>query len=226
MPFYFPTAFFGFLDQEVDIERQTLDGGTAISGETDRTSVDGGGRVFADFSNGSLVDRTVVMTWRAVSALVEEGVTPVVVPFCDPRHQPARFPTLVSTHSDGSPFDDGTLYETAGGLIGEADGAAALRAVQLVFTGNLAGRPLMGGEWFGIQHPTKGWRAYKVRRVVAQNDLGATVEFRPPLREAVADNQAIDFANPRCLMVADGRPGTGLRFRRAIEAQIRFVEAP
>lgn len=226
MAYYFPTRMFGFLKREVDIERQTLDGGTAINGETDRVATDGGGRVFAEFAEGALVDRDIVMTWRAITALVEEGVTPVIVPFCDPRHQPARFPTLLSTHSDGSPFDDETLYETGGGLVGEASAGVALRATQLAFTGNLVGRSLMGGEWFAINHAVKGWRAYKVRRVVAQSGTGATVEFRPPLREAIAAGQAIDFANPRCLMVADERPGTALQWGRQTDAAIRFVESP
>ena len=84
----FPTALFGFKSQDVNIERQTLSGGTALSGETDVVSTDGGGRVYAEFGEGDLIDRDKVLAWRALITILEEGVTEMVVPFCDIRHQP------------------------------------------------------------------------------------------------------------------------------------------
>lgn len=222
---YFPTRLFGFLTKEVDIERQTINGGTAVSGATDRISADGGGRVFAEFADGALVDRNVVLAWRALTGILEEGVNPVVVPFCDPRHQPGQPRRLAVPHSDGTPFDDESLYASIDGLVAEA-AAATLRATTLVITGDLSGKTLLGGEWFAIEHATKGWRAYKVRRVPSQDETGATIEFRPPLREAIADGTTVDFENPRCLMVADMRPSTKIMFARHTDAQIRFVEAP
>lgn len=229
MPDTFPTALFGFLEQEVDVERQTLKGGTALSGEQDVVSTDGGGRVFAEFAAGSLVDREVVLAWRALLGVLEEGVTRIVVPFCDKRHTPyapAPGRPVGVPHGDGSPFSDSSLYVTSGeSASGAAGGGAALRGTSLSFVGVL-GQPLLGGEFFTIAHPTKGDRAYKVRRVVEQSAGGAVVEFVPPLREAVAAGTSVDFANPRCLMVQDGRASSRLSNRRYTEAAIRFIEAP
>lgn len=223
----FPTGRFNFLDQEVNIERQTLTGGTSISGEIDRVSADGGGRVFAQFARGSLPDRSAVLAWRAVTTLLEEGVSPVIVPFCDIRHQPYG-PANGSgvPHSDGSPLSDDSLYLTSGG--GSVSvGARVLRATTIRITSTLA-QPLIGGEWFSIEHPTKDWRAYRIAKLFpvegspGQYDL----TFRPPLREAVADGEAVELLTPRCLMVQDAPTSTALENRRYTEAAIRFVEAP
>lgn len=219
----FPTALFGFLDQEIDIERQTLKGGTALSGDEDKVSTDGGGRVFADFSSGALVDRDKVLAWRALATILEEGVTPIVVPFCDIRHQPYGGEHVVP-HSDDTFFSDGSGY-SGGGPVAHTAAGLALRATAATFSISLP-QPLIGGEWFSMQHATKGWRAYKVRTVVSQDDDTVAITFRPPLREAVDEGQIVDFENPRCLMTADGRPGTRLINRRQNDAAVRFVEAP
>jgi hypothetical protein len=215
----FPTALFGFLEQEVDIEGQVLDGGQAISGEVDRVATDGGGRVFAEFGKGDLVDRNKVLAWRALLANLENGVEEMIVPFCDLRHQPYGNEHTVTYgdgafHSDGSPF-------VGGGAFAESTADADLRATTLEFNGAFA-TPLLGGEWFGIDHATKGWRAYKVRTV--DNDLGI-LTFRPPLREATPEGTPLDFAEPRCLMVQDGRASARLQVRRQTTASIRFVES-
>lgn len=222
-PPIFPTRLFGFSSKEMDIERQTLKGGTALSGEQDVTSTDGGGRVFAEFSGGGLVDRPTILAWRAILTALEEGVTRVVVMFCEARFTPYGGGHSVP-HSDGSPFDDETLY-SGGGPTAEADAPAALRAVSLRINTTFA-RPLIGGEWFAIEHPTKGWRAYRIMGITDQTDDAATVTFRPPLREAVTAGEAIEFRAPRCLMVQDGRASTKTDYARYTEAAIRFVEAP
>lgn len=214
----FPTGRFGFMQQEVDIERQTLSGGTALSGDTDRISADGGGRVFAEFAGGELIDRDKVLAWRALLAVLDEGITPMIVPFCDPRHQPFGGEHVV-TYSDGATHSDGTPF-AGGGPFAEVTADAALRATTLSFNGAFS-QPLIGGEWFSIEHPTKGERAYKVRTVD-----GGTLTFRPPLREAVPVGAQLNFAAPRCLMVQDGRASSALVARRQTTAAIRFVEAP
>lgn len=217
----FPTGRFGFLEQQVDIERQTMEGGESLAGGSDRIATDGGGRVFAEFGGGELVDRDKVLAWRALLGILEDGVTPMVVSFCDARHQPVvgMKTTTYSddtTHSDGTPFAGG-----AGGAEVATTAAAALRATSLAFAGTFP-TPLIGGEWFTIDHPTKGPRAYKVRTV---NDPAGTLTFRPPLREAVASGTPLDFNDPRCIMVQDGRASSALVNRRQTTAAIRFVEA-
>jgi hypothetical protein len=223
MVMVFPTARFGFLEQEVDIERQTLKGGTSLSGDQDMVSTDGGGRVFAEFAAGGLVDRDVILAWRALLGVLEEGVTQVVVPFCDIRHTPYGSGHAVP-HSDGTPFSDESLY-IGGGPVAVNTSTTPLRFASLVIVGAFA-RPLIGGEWFTIDHPTKGPRAYKVRTIEPLPDGAMLVRFGPTLREAVAAGEAVDFANPRCLMVQDGRTSSRLQNRRYTDAAIRFIEAP
>lgn len=213
----FPTGLFGFLDQEVDIERQTLSGGTSIAGDTDRVSADGGGRVFAEFGRGELIDREKVLAWRAILGALEEGVTPMVVPFCDLRHQPYGGEHTV-TYGDGTVHSDGTPF-AGGGPFAEVTSAAALRGTSVPINGAFS-QPLVGGEWFTVIHPNKGPRAYKVRKIE-----GDAISFRPPLREAIPAGTELDFANPRCLMVQDGRAAAALTNRRQTTAAVRFVEA-
>lgn len=218
----FPTALFAFDDQEVDIERRRLTGGTSLSGEEDEIQIDGGGRVFADFANGPLLEREVTLTWRAVKTLLDEGAV-FIVPFCDKLHQPYGNEHLVP-HSDGTPFSDDTEFE-GGGPRASLAAPAALRATTVQIFKEFD--PLLiGGEWFSINHPGKGWRAYRIATVEAQGETTATIGFRPPLREAAEEGAEIDFANPRCLMKQQGATSTRTEIGRYGEAAIRFVEAP
>lgn len=214
----FPTGLFGFMVQEVDIERQTLSGGTALSGATDRILADGGGRVFAEFGGGELIDRDRVLAWRALLAMLDGGATALIVPFCDHRHQPYGGEHTV-TYGDGTRHSDGTPF-AGGGPSAETTADAPLRATSLSFSGVFA-QPLIGGEWFAVEHEGKGWRAYRVRTV----DGAGGLTFRPPLREAVSAGTVIDFANPRCLMIQDGRASSALAGKRQTTAAIRFIEA-
>lgn len=214
----FPTSRFGFTAQEVDIEAQVLDGGETLAGGTDTIATDGGGRVFAEFGDGNLVDRDTVLAWRAILTMLDGGITAMVVPFCDSRHQPYGGGHSV-TYGDATTHSDGTLF-SGGGPQAEATAPAALRATTLSFVGVFQ-RPIIGGEWFAIEHPTKGWRAYRVRTINA--DAG-TLTFRPPLREALAGGELLDFSNPRCLMRQQGRASSALANRRQTTAAIRFVE--
>lgn len=216
----FPTALFGFKSQDVNIERQTLSGGRALSGAQDVVSTDGGGRVYAEFGEGDLIDRNKVLAWRAQLTMLEEGATEMVVPFCDIRHQPFGGEHTV-TYGDGATHSDGTPF-TGGGAFAETTAYAPLRAIALQFNGVFS-QPVIGGEWFTILHPTKGPRAYRVRTV-----SGGQITFRPPLREAAPAGTLLDFANPRCLMVQDpdgGKASAKLSNRRHTVAEIRFVES-
>lgn len=219
----FPTARFAFDEQEIDIEHRVISGGTSLSGEEDVIETDGGGRVFAEFMNGPLLDREAVLAWRAIGTRFGSGTELIVVPFCDMLHQPYGGTHSVP-HSDDAPFSDDSEY-SGGGPYATAAADAALRATTISLTIDLP-QSLIGGEWFAIEHETKGWRAYNIATVEAQDETTATVTFRPPLREAVSEGDHIEFAQPRCLMRIDGRPGRSLELGQYGEASLRFVEAP
>lgn len=214
----FPTRLFGFVDKEIDIERQTLRGGEALTGDEDVVSTDGGGRVFAEFIGGQLIDREQILAWRALMTILEEGVTPIVVPFCDVRNTPYG-PSGDVPHSDDTPFSDDALY-SGGAAHAVVSEPAALRATTLEWAASVP-QPLLGGEWFSIEHPNKGWRAYRIARLD-----GDTVQFRPPLREAVPAGTKAELRSPRCLMRQDTRASTRTTMGRQGDATIRFVEAP
>lgn len=213
----FPTGLFGFKSQTVDVEYATVVGGVAITGDEDVTATDGGGRVFAEFGDGDLIDRDKVLAWRSLAGQLADGVTEMIVPFCDIRHQPYGGEHTV-TYGDGTHHSDGTPF-AGGGPEAEADAGAAIRATTLTITAAF-GRPLLGGEWFGIEHATAGWRAYKVHTIG-----GAEITFLPPLREAIDAGTVLDFANPRCLMRQDSKASLGMVNRRHTVAAIRLIEA-
>lgn len=217
MALVFPTSLFGFKSQAVDVEHATLRGGESLSGDEDITATDGGGRVFAEFGDGDLIDRDKVLAWRAIVGQLADGVTEMVVPFCDIRHQPYGG-EHAATYGDGTHHSDGTPF-AGGGPAAEADADAALRATTMPITAIFA-QPLIGGEWFAIEHPIKGWRAYRVLTVD-----GSQITFLPPLREAIAAGTPLDFANPRCLMRQDGKASVGMVHRRHSVAAIRLIEA-
>jgi hypothetical protein len=201
---------------EIDIERRTVSGGTALNGVEDVVVTDGGGRVYAQFTDPYLDDPTTAKAWRAISAYLDGGSTPIRVRFCDRRHQP-DYDTNRVLHSDGTPFDDESEYQQ-GGISAAVTEAAALRSTSLRIT-FADDTSLVGGEWFSIDHAFMRDRAYRVAEV-----YGETIKFRPPLRESVPAGTPLNFADPCCVMRLDGdmRSGTVLGFSES--AGVRFVE--
>lgn len=218
----FPTSRFAFDEQEIDLERRVISGGVSLSNSEDLIATDGGGRWFGEFMGGPLLDRENTLAFRALTALLDEGVTEIIVPFCDPYHQPGGAQSV--PHSDNTPFGDDSLYE-GGTAWAELSADAALRATTLELNISLP-EELLGGERLTIVHATKLERAYQIAQVVEQTATTATIIIRPPLREATEAGAAVDFNDPRCLMVQQGRAGSKLELGLYGEAAIRFVEAP
>jgi hypothetical protein len=219
----FPTCLFAPNEVHADLERRTISGGVALNGDEDLIATDGGGRVFVEFGDPYLDDVQAAKAWRALDAYLDGGAVPIIVPFCDLRHQPTNGP-VNTTHSDGTTFSDESEY-SQGDAYGEVAANAALRATTLHLENLVLPEDLLGGEWLSIDHTTMRWRAYRIMEITAYDaDAGtATVKVRPPLREAVTAGAAVDFANPRCVMrVEGGMPSpTTLGFA---SGAARFVE--
>lgn len=176
------------------------------------TRTDGGGFWSCSMSDVSLSggaglkgrERQKISTllWRAIRQICDGGVNAIVVPRNDALFRP--WPTGVAQdggvvpHSDGSFFSDGSGYYQPTISV-TSEGAADLRDTSLDLNLIYCG-PLMGGEAFSIDHETIGWRLYEIATVVYSDETHATVTFRPPLREAVADGTYIEFDRPRCTM--------------------------
>lgn len=146
--------------------------------------------------------KALTLLWRAVRQICDGGVNAIIVPRNDALFRP--WPTGVEQtaalslpHSDGSFFDDGCGYYQA--VIDITCAPAALRASSLDITLNYAGE-LQGGESFSIDHAVLGWRLYEISTVEMLSDTTATVQFSPPLREAVTNGTQLEFDRPRCTM--------------------------
>lgn len=120
----------------------------------------------------------------------------------------------------------------AANLVGSADvvatvtAAAALRATTMELTATAG--TIRPGAPFGITHATKGKRGYMVRKIVSEVAGVYTVKILPPLREAVADDAAVDFATPAVLMKMDDPGGDAwptIGPDLSARTSIRFVEA-
>lgn len=166
--------------------------------------IDGGGMWRAQWSAVNLRTADHIRCWRAISAIAENGVVPLIVPQCDKRHFPAPLIGGVPVYSGVVPHDDGAYFDDGSGyaqpvVLAVSVGSALLRATTIVIQ-FLAGSALRGGEIFSIDHPTQSWRRYEIKTVNINDDGDSVVTFRPPLREAVADGDDIEFDLPRCVM--------------------------
>jgi hypothetical protein len=181
--------------EDIDFRRvgSVTSGGTSLSGIDDTIETDGGGFWRLDLTNGETLDRKAGLAWRALTEGMDNGSSAVIVLLCSERlFQPVGDAVTVD-HSDGTPFSDDTPYDSSGAeYTTTAD--AALRAVTLEMAG-VSELPLIGGELFSIEHPTWGWRVYRITRID-----GDQITFRPPLREAVPSGTSLEFDTPRCQM--------------------------
>lgn len=204
---HFHPCQFSFDDQDIRREGMTTSGGRSLSGYEDVIRTDGGGFIVAEFTNGETWEREDTLAWRAVTDSMDGGAIPVVVHFCDRLHQPIGDAYTVP----------GTIYATKGAQA-SATTAAALRATSMHLT-IVSEKPLIGGEWFTIVHPTWGERAYRIIEV-----QGDTIQFRPPLREVIAAGTPLDFDDPRCRMRLSGAPSNATNIGRFQAVSARFVE--
>lgn len=216
----FPTCLFAPNGTETYIERRTISGGTALSGDETLIGTDGGGRIAVEMSDFDLDEPEVAIAWDAIDAYMDGGLRAMIVPLCDAVHQPAFYFDGVP-HSDGTPFSDETLYDTPGTDV-SLSSDAALRAtiIQIDITA-LNGNPL---GWFSIDHATWRHRCYKVAEILAQTSTTATISIRPPLREATTAGASLDFDEPRCVMRIDGDMRAPRTMGYADGQALRFVE--
>lgn len=218
----FPTCLFAPNGTEADIELRTVSGGTALSGDETLIGTDGGGRVFVEMDDFYLDEPQTALAWSAISALMDGGLRPMIVPICDAVHQPTNGFVYVP-HSDGTSFSDETLYEQGTSVVHLAEDAI-LRAATLQLDITALGRALLGGEWLSIDHGTWRWRAYKIAEIIAQDGVSATITIRPTLREATLAGAIVDFDNPRCVMRLDGEMRAPRNMGYAEGKPLRFVE--
>ncbi len=211
----FDPSVFAFDDQDIRVEGQVVSSGPSLSGIEEPIATDGGGVVVAEFTNGDTSEREDTLAWRAFTAAMDGGAAQVLVYFRDPLHQPKGGGMGVSAQASG--FVANRSYG-APGVSASASYAVALRATAMTISIR-SEMPLVGGEWFSIQHPAWGWRAYNVVEVI-----GDQIRFRPPLREAVSAGTLLEFDDPRCVMRRAQPTSNAISLGRYGAPAISFVE--
>lgn len=220
--YVWPTRF--FLPERFvapTIVGRTVTGGVSASGIEQVGRTDGGGLWRLDMS-GIFLRRELIQAWDAWTALLDGGVTPVVVPKSMGRRAPVPLTVALPEQYVADPFPISVEdYEPQGPIVATLAASAALRATQVSI--NIAdGRLLRGGEHFGINHAAKGWRRYVVAEVVSRAGSVHVVKIRTPLREATASGASIDFNGPACVMrVLSMTPTDRIRYG---QVDVSFVE--
>lgn len=213
-----------------DLAATTIGGGRTLTGAMPLSRIDGGGLWAAELSDVKVSTADQVRAWRALSARMDGGATPVVMECRDTRFAP--WPTVAgvpvtsneATNDDDSTPDDDTDYD---GSCIEATlvNAVALRATSAVIR-FVAGGPLQGGEYFSIQHETFSHRLYRVASVEVNDAGDSEITFRPPLREATDAGTAVEFDTPKCIMklATPNAMDLALELRFHGTASVRLIE--
>lgn len=154
-----------------------IQGGVPVAGAPKASRTDGGGFWVCEMSGVWVRGPDALRAARAFEARMDHGASSLIVPDRD-RH-----------------LGPGTKNWAVVATVAEA---AALRATTLAVE-IAVGTPLVGGEHFSIDHPTKGRRMYRVASVEAPEAGVQEITIRPPLRESVT-GETLDFNTPSCTM--------------------------
>lgn len=205
----------------VDIAPRSLSGPPSISGAVQVVSSDAGiWRLTLDAI--PVLREQQVKAWRGIDNLLEGRLRPIVVPITR-AYQPGwginDALTYPVKHSDGAPFNDGSGY------VGQTmdvrlAGSVAVRATTLNVTIGY------GGEIEPGQHFSIGERLYRVRTIIYTSDATATINFRPPLREAASAGARVEFDDPvvRVKLASDDAMALPLEANMRSFPSISFVE--
>lgn len=228
----FPVHLFNPDSITLKLAGAVITGGESLSGEVDTIKTDGGGYWMIQMADIQLLDDDQLRAWQAWEDYLDGGVQRVLVPVPELRTAPRPIaggvlssPSQLATTSDDPYFPEALAFGVPW-IIATIEGAAALRATQITIDVERGAR-LKGGERFALTHAVSGRRVYRVMRVLSKAGQLATVNIRPPLREAVVDEQAVDFDWPS--MVATMMPDQDISPRiergRTARVSIAFRES-
>jgi hypothetical protein len=225
----YPAVALGAGSLQLRLVGQAISGGVSLSGEQQFADASGGGRWVGDFGDIALMTREARLLYRRFVAAADGGAQSLIVPVADRLHQPVN-PKYTGADTFGTTtwVDDVTAWSnTEVTATTTADMALSATSCTFNLTAPLA---LMGGELFSILHATMSWRLYRVSRVVSGGTVGSAVstqvQFRPPLREAVASGAALNFESPRFVARVDGDISETVQQFRFGKAAARLIEYP
>lgn len=228
----FPTHLFNPARIQMRPAGAVITGGESLSGETDVIKTDGGGYWVVQMAGIELTSPDLIKAWRAWEDELDGGVTKVLVPVADVRHAPRPIiggrpgsPSKLHAASTDPYFPEAVGFASPF-IVAKFGAAAALRATQVAIEVTRGAR-LKGGEVLAVSHATAGRRCYRVRRVISQVGQVATVLIRPPLRQAVANNMAVDFDWPSLVatLIPESDISPDIEFGRRATVDIAFRES-
>ena len=233
-----------------------VESGMSLSGLSTASDTTGGGIVAVDYDMiwvGN-ADQARMRYFSRLAAMLSSRVRPIIVPLMTDFYAPidvvmqqsfsrdfdASFTVdsrvigdasaVAVAFNDGSGFSDGSFFSQAT-LSGAVSGSYS--AGQATITLSLVGGrgQIVGGEWFGVTHPTRGKRAYCITDVDSSFVSGGvkyyTVGIRPTLRDTLVDLSPVTWWRPQCLMrLAPGfAPDMQVENYWMTTPSLRFVEA-
>lgn len=209
-----------------ELAARTVSGGKTLGGAIPIARIDGGGLWTCTLTDVQVSTADQVRVWRALSAALDAGATPLALEARDELGAPwptAGSTALTALNDDGSGPDDGSDYVNSV-IDARTVAAAALRATTLTINVDNAAA-LKGGEFFSIEHETQSHRLYRIS-AVRQIGNAATIQFRPPLREAIETGTRIEFDRPKCVMMLAAPDAMDLALTRRFHGQatVKFVE--
>lgn len=202
MAYIFPVHLFNPAAVNARPVAQVISGGTSLSGIEETIATDGGGRWVVEYSGIELRTPQQQRVWSAWAGYLAGGVVECLVPLLSlataPRPMAWDGPRRVSTLVVDDPvFPTSVQYAApliAASLADDADVRATTLAIDLTSAGEI-----LGGEKLSI-----GEYAYKIVRKTGANTFNVT----PPLREAVSEDDAVEFNWP--LVKCRAAPGQDL----------------
>jgi hypothetical protein len=211
------------------------EGGMAMSGVSVASNIAGAGFVAVDYLEiqTSNVLQLKLRYFNRMAQAMRSGVRQCVVPLLTDFYAPADKSAKLGHvgFSDGATFSDTTDFSeppVTGYVAASANAGDA--TIQVAVVGGTG--VLEGGEWFGVQHASKSFRAYCVTDIdsVTQDANGNnvyTVAILPTLRDAITVDMNVDWWRPRCLMrLASGfNPDIDVSSYWYATPALKFVEA-
>jgi len=198
----FPFATFPVAALRWQLLGATISGGPTLSGPGQVARFDGGGWWGCELSGGLIRTQEERRAWHAWLLSLEDGLGLVELPY---------------------------LEETPPTGTARLSGAHALRATTVAIERQSGwSGPLSPGMAFEIDNSSQYKRLHMIKRVVSTLGSVDTVEVRPPLRQAAADDKALNFTTPKCLMRLDDPNGDAwpkLNGNWNGDWSTRFVEA-
>lgn len=210
---------------KANLASRVITGGESINGEIDAIATDGGGRWQVTYSGIDLTNPRVQRQWEAWEAYLDGGAVDCLVPMLSVARanrpfgggQPARVHGLLAD----DPLFPTSLAYAAPYINASITADAALRATELTINVT-RGAPLQGGETFSIDG-----RGYRIQRVKSRpTTQSAVVDIRPPLREALTNGDALEFAFPllKCRLQPNQDIGLDIFQNQSANTSITFVE--